>query len=323
MSGTEQLFESDDDAYDEFDYENNDEENEGIVVKEEDDSETDYDALENGDQPAGNELEIKTEEQDETSIDMYDYEFYLIMEKDFGATAENVNEVSGNEESKNDSDATEIDDEDYEAVSELQQTEAVVNGRSSSSSSEQQLSRRQREIKNHRCQQCNKSFDFPSNLKIHQRVHTSDRPYKCTVCSKSFTQTSDLKRHQLLHTGDRPYKCTVCSKSFALIGNLKQHQRVHTGDRPYKCTVCSKSFTQANDLKRHQRVHTSDRPYKCTVCSKSFTQLDTNWCTLTPDHFNAPFVSKRLNGNNLSNGTFKPSILSKTTLPASFHKINI
>ena len=50
---------------------------------------------------------------------------------------------------------------------------------------------------------------------------------------------------------------------------------------------------------------------------------DTNWCTLTPDHFNAPFVSKRLNGNNLSNGTFKPSILSKTTLPASFHKINI
>ena len=56
MSGTEQLFESDDDAYDEFDCANNDEkENEGIVVKEEeDDSETDYNALENGDQSAGN-----------------------------------------------------------------------------------------------------------------------------------------------------------------------------------------------------------------------------------------------------------------------------
>ena len=48
MSGTEQLFESDDDAYDEFDCENNDEEeNEGIVVKEEeDDLENDSDAIE-------------------------------------------------------------------------------------------------------------------------------------------------------------------------------------------------------------------------------------------------------------------------------------
>ncbi len=55
MSGTKQLFESDDDAYDEFDCENNDEEeNEGIVVKEEEDSETYYDVLENGHQSAGN-----------------------------------------------------------------------------------------------------------------------------------------------------------------------------------------------------------------------------------------------------------------------------
>ena len=56
MSGTEQLFESDDDMYDEFDCANNDEEeDERIVVKEEeDDSETDYDALEKGDQSAVN-----------------------------------------------------------------------------------------------------------------------------------------------------------------------------------------------------------------------------------------------------------------------------
>ena len=67
------------------------------------------------------EPKTKTEEQDETSIDMYDDEFHLIMENDFAATAENVNEVSEalsvNEESETDSDATEIDDENYEAVS--------------------------------------------------------------------------------------------------------------------------------------------------------------------------------------------------------------
>ena len=55
-------------------------------------------------------MEIKTEEQDETSIDMYDDEFHFIMKKNFAVTAENVNEVSENEESENDSD-------DYEAAS--------------------------------------------------------------------------------------------------------------------------------------------------------------------------------------------------------------
>ena len=52
---------------------------------------------------------------------MYDDEYRWFIEKNFAATAENVNEVnealSENEESETDSDATEIDDEDYEAVS--------------------------------------------------------------------------------------------------------------------------------------------------------------------------------------------------------------
>ncbi len=67
------------------------------------------------------ESKIKTEEPVETSIDMYSDEYRWFMEKNFAATAENVNEVnealSENEESETDSDATEIDDEDYEAVS--------------------------------------------------------------------------------------------------------------------------------------------------------------------------------------------------------------
>ena len=52
---------------------------------------------------------------------MYDDEYRWFIEKNFAATAENVNEVnealSENEELETDSDATETDDEDYEAVS--------------------------------------------------------------------------------------------------------------------------------------------------------------------------------------------------------------
>ena len=63
---------------------------------------------------------VKTEGQTESSIDMFDDEFHLIMEQDFSA-AKNANETSEavrlNEEHETDSDATEIDDEDYGAVS--------------------------------------------------------------------------------------------------------------------------------------------------------------------------------------------------------------
>ncbi len=62
---------------------------------------------------------IKTEDQSETSIDMYDNEFHERLEQDFYAN-KNVNEaseaVSVNEEHETDSDATEID-EDYAAIS--------------------------------------------------------------------------------------------------------------------------------------------------------------------------------------------------------------
>ncbi len=62
---------------------------------------------------------VKTEEQNETTIDMFDDEFHAIMERDFSAE-KNANETSEavrvNEEHETDSDATEIEDDGYSAV---------------------------------------------------------------------------------------------------------------------------------------------------------------------------------------------------------------
>ena len=62
---------------------------------------------------------VKTEEQDESAIDMFDDEFHAIMEQDFSdnKNANETNEAeSVNENFETDSDATEIDEDDHSAV---------------------------------------------------------------------------------------------------------------------------------------------------------------------------------------------------------------
>ena len=74
-------------------------------------------------------------------------------------------------------------------------------------------------------------------------------------CNLAFNERSNLKVHIRIHTKDKPYECKFCNKKFSVIGNRNDHQRRHEGTRPFTCPIpgCEKAFYRRYQLTAHGR----------------------------------------------------------------------
>ena len=122
------------------------------------------------------------------------------------------------------------------------------------------------------CGICNRTFALASSLTRHMYDH-EEKIFKCDMCNYSSHFESELETHKIVHRKQPSHQCmhANCGKWFQRKWDLTLHLQKHDGTE-LMCDYAGCKFKTATkkQLKEHQKRHYDDCPYECKICHKGF-----------------------------------------------------
>ncbi|KAJ8704140.1 hypothetical protein PYW07_013434 [Mythimna separata] len=124
------------------------------------------------------------------------------------------------------------------------------------------------------CEHCGKKFITRRLLLMHCRAkHGYEKTDKCSYCDYKASNAEQVKIHERLHTGEKPFVCAECGAGFHRKSSYLQHVAIHLPDKNVQCDQCPARFKSVTLMRIHKNRHkTPQYSFRCRVCENTFVR---------------------------------------------------
>ena len=123
-----------------------------------------------------------------------------------------------------------------------------------------------------KCDQCEKEYSYKSELRNHEKSHSSKPQFKCTICNEMFQTSGKRMAHFNNAHRKKTIKCLQCPRLFTTIGKRNNHMKFVHVLKSIKCEKCDKIFKMKRYLEQHVRTIHEGIKYNCTMCPYKTSQ---------------------------------------------------